>query len=155
MRVAPFLVGIVCITTAIAIAWQTDEGIITTPKVDEVAIQTVAQQPLVVVIPSRKSLDLAAPDPFASPPQKKALAIPITQTPRPPAPTAPPLPYRYIGRVVNQDGVISTFIARDRRIFTAQQNDTLDGQYHVDDVNTDAVVFTYLPLAIRQTLATK
>ena len=68
------------------------------------------------------------------------------------APTpAPPLPFRYIGRLV-QDGRVEILLLRGAQHFSVAAGDTLGAQYRVDQVNEAEIVFTYLPLNIQQSL---
>lgn len=68
------------------------------------------------------------------------------------APTpAPPLPFRYIGRIV-QDGRVEVLLLRGAQHFSVVAGDTLGVQYRVDQVSEAEIVFTYLPLNIQQSL---
>jgi hypothetical protein len=68
-----------------------------------------------------------------------------------PTPPAPPLPFRYIGRVV-QDGRVEVLLLRGAQHFSVAAGDTLGAQYRVERVSEAEVVFTYLPLNIQQSL---
>jgi hypothetical protein len=70
----------------------------------------------------------------------------------PPAPTAPPLPFAYLGRMV-EDGRTTVFLTRQDRNYAAKVGDTLDGSYRVDGIDAGSVTLTYLPLNMQQTLA--
>lgn len=80
---------------------------------------------------------------YVPPPPPKALP--------PPPPTAPPLPFVYIGKL-EEEGRITVFLAREGTNYSVKQGDQIDGVYRIDHVSAQAVVFTYLPLNIRQTL---
>jgi hypothetical protein len=67
------------------------------------------------------------------------------------APVAPPLPYRYFGRMT-EDGRTLVFLQRGERTYTVSPGDVLDGQYRVDAIKPDGVLFTYLPLKQKQAL---
>lgn len=153
------IIGAGGIAAALAMTLRPDTHVDATPPDvnSEVTAQPQPQERIVVAIPSRDPIDIETPDPFAPAPRKvqAALPTPVPSLPPAPTPTAPPLPYRYIGRVLNQEGTMTVFIARDRRVLTAKTDDTIDGQYHVDDITADTIVFTYLPLATRQTLVAK
>jgi len=70
----------------------------------------------------------------------------------PPPPQAPPLPFTYLGKLV--DGETTTvFLVRQDRNFVVRPGDTLDGSYRVDAIGENGVALTYLPLGARQTLA--
>ncbi|HWI14641.1 MAG TPA: hypothetical protein VNT02_10325, partial [Burkholderiales bacterium] len=70
---------------------------------------------------------------------------------KPAAPTAPPLPYTYFGRMT-EDGKLYVFLQRGERNYTAKSGDVLDAQYRVEDITPGGVVITYLPLKQRQVL---
>jgi hypothetical protein len=67
-------------------------------------------------------------------------------------PKAPPLPFRYFGQMV-EDGVPVVFLERGARNFTVRQGDNIDGTYRVDQIRNDAVLITYVPLDLKQTLS--
>ncbi len=69
----------------------------------------------------------------------------------PPPPQAPPLPYTYMGKMMDGDQVI-VFLAKRERNYVVKQGETLDGAYRIDDIKDTTMVFTYLPLAQQQVL---
>jgi len=69
-----------------------------------------------------------------------------------PRPQAPPLPFAYMGRMVD-DGTTTVFLAKDDRNFVARTGETLDGTYRVEKIDESGMVVTYLPLKIKQTLS--
>jgi len=95
----------------------------------------------------------AAPagDPFqarswAPPPDPEALR------PRPPPPPqAPPLPFAYMGKMVDGNTTV-VFLASEDRNYIARVGETLDGTYRVERIADNELVVTYLPLKIKQTL---
>ena len=68
------------------------------------------------------------------------------------APTAPPLPYTFVGSY--DDGSHSTvyFITRDERVYDVRLGDTVDQTYTVDAVENGQLMFTYKPMSVRQSL---
>jgi len=73
--------------------------------------------------------------------------------PPPPAPPkAPPLPYTYLGKAI-EDGKVTVFLSRGENTYVARAGDTLDGAYRVERLDERAIVFRYLPLGQRQELA--
>lgn len=83
------------------------------------------------------------------PPPPKVKAGP---PPPPPKPVAPPLPYTFAGRML-QDGKVYVFLARGDTVITAKQGDTVDGIYRVDSISETEVALTYVPLGQKQSLA--
>jgi hypothetical protein len=61
------------------------------------------------------------------------------------APVAPPLPFRYIGKLV-EDGRLEVILLRGADHVTVAQAGPLDAEYRVDEVNEKRIAFTYLPL---------
>lgn len=71
--------------------------------------------------------------------------------PPPPRPQAPPLPFRYIGKLV-EDGQLTVFLARGDDNLIVRAGEKLDNAYLVNEITEDRIVLTYLPLNIRQEL---
>jgi hypothetical protein len=61
------------------------------------------------------------------------------------APGAPPLPFRYIGKLV-EDGRLEVILLRGAEHFTVAAAGPLDAEYRVDEVSETRVALTYLPL---------
>ncbi|MGE5093762.1 MAG: hypothetical protein ACM3SO_01405, partial [Betaproteobacteria bacterium] len=70
----------------------------------------------------------------------------------PPPPTAPALPYAYVGRVEAPDEKAVVYLARGDRMLTATEGDVLDQVYRVESLGENEIVFTYIPLAQKQVL---
>ena len=104
-------------------------------------------------LPSRGGLAETGTPLFSSqswePPPPKVKAGP---PPPPPKPVAPPLPYTFAGRML-QDGTVYVFLARGDRVITAKQGDLVEGAYRVDSITETQVGLTYVPLNEKQTLA--
>jgi hypothetical protein len=71
----------------------------------------------------------------------------------PAAPTAPPFPYVFVGSYTEGRQATVYFLTRGDRVYDVKPGDTLDGIYSVDGVENGSLVFTYKPLATRQTLS--
>lgn len=67
-----------------------------------------------------------------------------------PNPVAPPLPFVYVGKMIDE-GKLSIFVARGDDSFTLHKGQKID-DYRVDKVTESSVVFTYLPLKQKQEL---
>lgn len=70
----------------------------------------------------------------------------------PPVPTAPPLPFQYLGHVIDGDR-LSVFLARGEDSYSVEAGQTIEGRYRVETITDTAVTFTYLPMGKRQVLA--
>jgi hypothetical protein len=85
-------------------------------------------------------------------PQSVPAALTRPEPPPPPAePTAPALPYTYLGRLT-KGGKVTVYLVRNQEIVLAETGATLDGNYRVERITDTAVQFVYLPLQIRQDL---
>lgn len=69
----------------------------------------------------------------------------------PPPPMAPPLPFTYVGKLV-EEGKTTVFLATPDRNFMVKEGDVINGTYHVDQLKAPLMILTYLPLNIKQTL---
>ena len=60
-------------------------------------------------------------------------------------PVAPPLPFRYIGKLVEDDR-LEVILLRGADHLTVAAAGPLDAEYRVDEVSETRIAFTYLPL---------
>ena len=66
-------------------------------------------------------------------------------------PKAPPLPFRYMGKVM-ENGNVMAFIAQDANTYLARQGDTvLD--YRIEEITPAQMTLVFLPLNEKQTLS--
>jgi hypothetical protein len=68
----------------------------------------------------------------------------------PPKPAAPPLPFQYFGRLI-ENGKTEVFVLRGEELLSIEPGQKL-GEYLVDSVSDKSIAFTYLPLKTNQTL---
>jgi hypothetical protein len=87
-------------------------------------------------------------DPFA--PRSFSAAPAAAQAAAPAKPVAPPLPFRYLGKMI-EDGRLNVFLARGDESLSVHAGQKL-GEYRVDKVTDSEIVFTYLPLKTKQSL---
>ncbi len=71
--------------------------------------------------------------------------------PKPPAPSAPPLPFTYVGKLLDGDKTL-VFLAQQQRNLVVRQGDTIDNLYRVEQVTPNSVEFVYLPLKQKQSM---
>lgn len=64
-------------------------------------------------------------------------------------PAAPPIPYRIVGQVVQEDGM-RVVLSKDNRIFEVREGDALDDGFRVQSIAPQAVTFLYAPLGLVQ-----
>jgi hypothetical protein len=93
----------------------------------------------------------AAPagDPFAArsfgaPAAAQAAAAPAK-------PEAPELPFRYMGKVI-EDGKLEILLLRGDEHFTVTAGQKVDDEYRLDKVTASTLTFTYLPMKTKQNL---
>lgn len=92
-----------------------------------------------------------AVDPFARRSFSPAQAAPQVVNAPAAAPTAPPLPFVYLGKAI-EDGRLEVFLGRGERSYSVHARQKLDDDYRIDKVTETSITFTYLPLKTRQTL---
>ncbi|KVD54459.1 hypothetical protein WI85_09290 [Burkholderia ubonensis] len=89
----------------------------------------------------------SANDPFAAsswlPPPPVEAPLP---TARPAPPTAPPVPFTYVGELDAKADKPQVFLSNGDQLLIVSPGDVIDGQYRVDSVSASNVVLTYLPL---------
>ena len=69
----------------------------------------------------------------------------------PDKPGVPPLPFTYIGKVI-EDGKLAVFLARGSESLSVAAGDKIGNEYRVDSVSDSEITFTYLPLKTKQKL---
>lgn len=65
-------------------------------------------------------------------------------------PSAPPLPFRYFGRLT-ENGKTEVFVMRGDDLLAISAGQKI-GEYRVDQIADASISFTYLPLKMKQTL---
>jgi hypothetical protein len=63
----------------------------------------------------------------------------------PPKPVAPPFPYAYMGKLL-EDGVTTAFFTKGNRVIPVKAGDTVDAVFRVDQMTSQQMKLTYLPL---------
>jgi hypothetical protein len=85
-----------------------------------------------------------APPPPPPPPQAAAVLV---------IPTAPPLPFSYMGSYRPDGAQTVFFLTQKDRVYEVRIGDVLDDTYSVDAVSGGQLMFTYKPLNVQQGLA--
>ncbi len=85
---------------------------------------------------------------YVPPPPPKVIDAPAP----PPVPTAPPLEYRFIGKMLEEGNHSAVFLENKSRIFVVREGDTIESKYRVDSIDPPLLTLTYLPLDIKQTM---
>jgi hypothetical protein len=89
--------------------------------------------------------------PAAAPAPAPAAAAPVVTEAAPTAVTAPPLPFRVLGRYI-ESGRATVFIQYNEKTVIATEGTLINDQYRVETINDTAMALTYLPLNERQIL---
>jgi hypothetical protein len=88
----------------------------------------------------------------APPPPPPPPPVAMGAAPRPAAPTAPPLPYQFIGRYRPDGQATVFFLTSGDRVYDVHVGDTLENTYSIDSFSNGQLVLTYKPLNIKQQL---
>lgn len=149
--------SLVLTATLAAVAWTAYQEKSASDLVEPVVRnQGLNQQAVAVINPPpglRTALNEASQDAFAPrnwtpPPPPPPKALP---PPPPPPPMAPPLPFRYVGKML-EDGRLVVFLDANGRNIAIKGGEVLDGQWRVDGVEPRLIRFNYLPLEQTATL---
>jgi hypothetical protein len=121
------------------------------PRTDDAHARNEAHdEPMILALRERKpSTDIRdsfSPHDWAPPPPRP------TAPPAAAAPSAPPLPYKVLGKKL-EDGVWQVFLTYQERVYVVKEGDILDNTYRVDEIRPPAMILTYVPLNERQMLA--
>ena len=78
---------------------------------------------------------------------------PVVVAPKPPPkPTAPPMPFTYLGKMLD-GGVWEAYLARGDETFVVREHGAVDANYRVETIAPPTMTITYLPLKQTQTLS--
>lgn len=92
-------------------------------------------------------------DPFAvkswAPPLPAPAQAPVIT---PPAPTVPPLPFTFAGKLELDGGKWLVYLVNGEQSFAASQGEIFDGVYRLDGIDHGNLVITYLPMTSKQLL---
>ena len=96
---------------------------------------------------SRREATVPQSDPFARNfgAQKPAQVANVAEKP-----SAPPLPFRYFGRLT-ENGKTEVFVMRGDDLLAISAGQKI-GEYRVEQIADASISFTYLPLKMKQTL---
>jgi len=124
-------------------------------EMDGLPPEPVAGQPT-SLLPSRTPHAGVATDLFAGhswyTPPPPATPLPETRATIDRKPTAPPLPFAYIGSL-EQDGADTYYyLVKGDRVYDVKAGDVVEGVYRVEGPKNGQLMFTYLPLESSQGL---
>lgn len=92
-----------------------------------------------------------------APPMKKVVkskpvVAPVVVAPPPPPPSAPPLPFTYIGKLVD-GGVTTVFLAHRQANLAVKVGEVVENTYRLEQVTDSTITLTYLPLNAQQQMS--
>ncbi|OAJ53474.1 hypothetical protein A6V36_28650 [Paraburkholderia ginsengiterrae] len=88
-------------------------------------------------------------NPFAASswlPPPPPVEVPVVPEVRAPAPTAPPVPFTYLGELDAKAAKPQIFLSNGDQLLVVSPGDVVDNQYRIESVSESDVVLTYLPL---------
>ena len=110
----------------------------------------VVTKPLSLALALAFCLDAGAADPFAAATFAPAPPAPPRAAPKPSsALTPPPLPFRYVGRLI-ANGKLEVLLMRGEQLFSISAGDRIGEDYLVERVGESSISITYLPLKMKQ-----
>jgi hypothetical protein len=71
----------------------------------------------------------------------------------PPRPQAPPLPFRFLGKITEADKDLTFLLARGDRVISVSVGQVINGTYLVEKHDAGRLYFIYKPLKIRQSIS--
>ena len=104
------------------------------------------------VVEQSSAASLFAAHSWYTPPPPPPPAPAAAVNTAPVAPTAPPLPFQFIGSYTPDGQAPVFFLTRADRVYDVHIGDTLDNTYSVDSFANGQLVLTYKPLNIQQQL---
>lgn len=86
-------------------------------------------------------------------PQSKDAAVVAPQMAAPVAPVAPPLPFSYMGKMIDEEsGKLVLYLSKGDVPYSVSVGDLIDGIYRVEGVSEAEVTLIYVPLNVKQVL---
>ncbi|MNK73169.1 hypothetical protein D3C87_926620 [compost metagenome] len=130
------------------------EAVMPTARATEVQVVKVAQSNSSLFVLDTGKLERTLPEvgdfnPFNA----KSWYVPPPAPPPapPPKPTAPPLPFKYIGKL-EEAGGWTIYLSKGEQSFAVKKGETFDAVYRIDDWENGNLVIVYIPLSIKQYL---
>lgn len=128
------------------------------PRARQLAPATAESAPTPAVAPAVvPQVAVPAADLFASqswyvsPPPPPVMAAPVLPPPAPAKPAAPPLPFKFIGKLDDRRA-LQVFLLRGEQVLVVREGDLIDKTYKVQRIDAEKMTLVYLPLDIAQTL---
>lgn len=110
------------------------------------------------LVARRTAADGKPPDAFAAhswyvaPPPAPPAPVAWQPPPDPPPPQAPPLPFKYLGRLEESPERTVWYLLQGERLIVKASGEAIDDSYRIDGAEAGRLRFTYLPLGQQQAL---
>jgi hypothetical protein len=101
--------------------------------------------------PASEPLDAFESKSWYVPPPAPPPAAARVEITLPPAPTAPQLPFSFLGQYQEDDRLV-ILLMRGERMLLVKAGEVIDGVYRVEGIEGRLLTLLYLPLGVRQTL---
>lgn len=121
------------------------------PRMREVQMETSPATDVPDIVIARAGDGTPLDDPFTSKASKAEVAQTQEPIAPPPEPSAPPLPYSYLGKMM-EDGKVVIFLGKQENNYSVRLGETVDGLYRLDEISDQALTLVYLPLEKKQML---
>ena len=76
---------------------------------------------------------------------------PVIVTPSVQTPTAPPLPFQFVGRLDDRSD-LQVFLQNGEKIYVVRKGDVIDETWRIERISDEELSLVYLPLHLAQTL---
>lgn len=153
-RAAAVVVALALLATVVTGREQRPPEVVATVA-PSAAARVPAPEPMDLRLPVRVRDEGALTDLFAgaAPTPVDRPAIPAAAVQQVPAvPSAPPLPFRFIGRM-NKAGKDYVYLAKGEEVVVAESGKMLEASYRVESITRASVQLVYVPLGTVQSLA--
>jgi hypothetical protein len=124
--------------------------VVASVKTEGAAPPAAAADPL--QLPDQRALARSRGELFGAPPPPPRPKAPVVAEAPPPPPVAPPVPYRFAGRVL-RGGEEEVLVSKGEFVFPVKAGDTLDGMYKVKSIRNNRIELVYLPLGTEDRIA--
>ena len=77
---------------------------------------------------------------------------PVVVTPEVQVPTAPPMPFQFVGRLDDRSD-LQVFLQSGEKIYVVRKGDVIDETWRIERISKEELSLVYLPLHLAQTLS--
>ena len=94
--------------------------------------------------------DLFKPHSWYVPPPKPVV---VAEPAPPPKPTAPPVPFKYMGKMEDSPQGTLIFLSANNKLYSVAKGEVIDHVWRLDAEDANSLRLTYVPLGLAQTLS--